>query len=383
MVDKKPGVLILSPFFSPNIGGPESHLDDLVSALDKRKYKVFVQTYSPITTSNVVWEPREKKGDSIEVTRYGWFGKNLFHQLENYPFLDFLYLTPYLLFRVFLFMSSRGREIDVIHAQGLNAGLVGVILKTIFRKKLVISLHAVYELDGKSLTSRTIAWIVNQADKVLGMSKVIRGQISSLGIPEEKLEKYKYWVDIDRFSPKDSKEARKKNGIDEQFTVLFVGRLIQKKGAKLLVDIAKELSQIQFVLIGNGPEEQYVEKRSKQNKNIQFLGKIKNSELHEFYNSADIFCFPSLYEEGFGRVGMEAVSCGLPVVGSNLGGISEALDDTVAVLVNPTHENLKIAILELYENPDAVKILKKACRDYAIKNFSINNLKLITKHYAR
>ena len=137
------------------------------------------------------------------------------------------------------------------------------------------------------------------------------------------------------------------------------------------------------MLIGNGPEEQYVEKISRQNKNIQFLGKIKNSELHEFYNSADIFCFPSLYDEGFGRVGMEAVSCGLPVVGSNLGGISEALDDTVSVLVNPTHENLKIAILELYENPDAIKILKKACRDYAIKNFSINNLKLITKHYAR
>jgi len=336
-----------------------------------------------ITTSNVVWEPREKKGGSIEITRYGWVGKNLFHQLENYPFLDFLYLTPYLLTRVFIFMSSRGREIDIIHAQGLNAGLVGVILKTIFRKKLVISLHAVYELDGKSLTSRAIAWIANQADKVLGMSKVIREQISSLGVSQEKLGKYKYWVDIDRFSPKDSKEARKKNGINEQFTVLFVGRLIQKKGAKLLVDIAKELSQIQFVLIGNGPEEQYVEKSSKQNKNIQFLGKIKNSKLHEFYNSADIFCFPSLYDEAVGLVGMEAVSCGLPVVGSNLGGISEALDDTVSVLVNPTHKNLKIAILELYENPDAIKILKKACRDYAIKNFSINNLKLITKHYAR
>ena len=383
MVDKKPGVLILSPFFSPNIGGVESHLDDLVSALDKREYKVFVQTYSPITTSNVVWEPREKKGGSIEITRYGWVGKNLFHQLENYPFLDFLYLAPYLLFRVFIFMSNRGREIDVIHAQGLNAGLVGVILKTIFRKKLVISLHAVYELDGKSLTSRAIAWIANRADKVLGGSKVIREQMSSLGVSQDKLGECKYWIDIDRFSPKDSKEARKKNGINEQFTVLFVGRLIQKKGVKLLVDIAKELNQIQFVLIGNGPEEQYVEKSSKQNKNIQFLGKIKNSELHEFYNSADIFCFPSLYDEAFGLVGMEAVSCGLPVVGSNLGGISEALDDTVSVLVNPTHENLKIAILELYENPDAIKVLKKACRNYALKNFSINNLKSITKHYTR
>jgi len=292
-------------------------------------------------------------------------------------------LAPYLLIRVFIFMSNRGREIDIIHAQGFNAGLVGVILKTIFCKKFVLSLHAVYELDGKSLTSRALAWIANRADKVLGGSKVIREQMSSLGVSQDKLGECKYWIDIDRFSPKDSKEARKKNGINEQFTVLFVGRLIQKKGVKLLVDIAKELNQIQFVLIGSGPEEQYVEKCSKQNKNIQFLGKIKNSELHGFYNSADIFCFPSLYDEAFGLVGMEAVTSGLPVVGSNLGGISEALDDKVSVLVNPTHENLKIAILELYENPDAIKVLKKSCRDYAMKNFSINNLKSITKHYVR
>ena len=55
MNKKKMGVLILTPFFSPNIGGVESHLDNLVSILDEKGYSVFVQTYSTITTENTPW----------------------------------------------------------------------------------------------------------------------------------------------------------------------------------------------------------------------------------------------------------------------------------------------------------------------------------------
>ena len=56
---------ILTPFFSPNIGGVETHLDDLVNGLDKGGYKVYVQTYSPITTEGVAWKSYEKRGNSI------------------------------------------------------------------------------------------------------------------------------------------------------------------------------------------------------------------------------------------------------------------------------------------------------------------------------
>ena len=382
MIDKTLGVLILTPFFSPNIGGVESHLDDLVSALDQRGYKVFVQTYSPITTGDVSWEPKESRGHNIEITRYGWIGKNLFHILERYPFLDFLYLTPYLLVRIFFFMLGHNSKIDVIHAQGLNAGLVGVVLKKLFRKKLVISLHAVYDLEGAQGTKRAIAWIFKHADKVLGMSKVVRKQIGSLGIAHEKLGEYKYWVDVSRFSERDQELARKQIGVDNQFTVIFVGRLIQKKGVRLLIDIAQELNHIQFVFIGNGPEEEFLENVAKQNRNIRFLGKVQNSEMHDYYTSADIFCFPSLYEEGLGRVGMEAVACGIPVVGSNRGGIPEALDERVSILVEPTHENLKRELLKLHEDPSAIVSMKNNCREYALQNFSEKNVELITKHYS-
>ncbi len=78
------------------------------------------------------------------------------------------------------------------------------------------------------------------------------------------------------------------------------------------------------------------------------MGKIANVDLPKYYNIADIFCIPSQYEEGYGRVVIEAVACGVPVIGSNKGGIPEALNETVSILVEPTKDNLKSAISGLY-----------------------------------
>ena len=374
------GVMILTPFFSPNIGGVETHLDDLVSALDERGYNVFVQTYSPITTPDTSWKKREQKGNRIFITRYLWFGKDLFHKLENFPLLDFLYLTPYLLIRVLFFMMMNSKKIAIIHAQGLNAAVIGILLKKMFRKKLIVSLHAVYELQGQN-TSRIIKSILQKADVVLGMSQVIIKQFESSGFCASKLLEYKYWIDTDRFQPMDQKSARDQTGIKDDFTVLFVGRLIKKKGADLLATLAETLKNIQFLFIGSGPEETTIQTAAQNHTNIRFLGKVNNSDLNHFYNSADLYCIPSIYEEGFGRVGMEAVACGIPVVGSNRGGIGEALDPTVSVLVEPSVENLKKVILDLYNDREKLQKLKNNCRDYAIKNFSEENVELILKHY--
>ena len=137
MAKQKRGILILTPFYSPNIGGVESHLDDLVAALDEKRYRVFVQTYSPLTTDNTQYEKEEYQGNSVQINRHKWIGKNLFHKLENHPILDFLYLTPYLFIRSFFFMITNSKKIETIHAQGLNAGIIGVLLKIVFKKMVV------------------------------------------------------------------------------------------------------------------------------------------------------------------------------------------------------------------------------------------------------
>ena len=383
MSENKKGILILTPFFSPNIGGVETHLDDLVTALDEQGYQIFVQTYSPITTKHTYWKAHELNRNCTHITRYLWFGKTLFHKIENYPILDFLYLTPYLFIRSFLFMIANANKIDVIHAQGLNAGIIGIVLKLIFQKRLLISLHAVYaNIDAKKLSGRMTRLILNSADVVLGMSKAVNNQFVQLGIKGSHLKEYRYWVDLEHFKPMDLKETRKKLNIADRFTVLFVGRLIQIKGIKLLIEIAKELKHVQFLFIGTGPLESFLKNASKQFPNIHFLGQVKNNDLPMYYNSADLFCIPSLYEEGLGRVTLEAVACGIPVVGSNKGGISEIMTKAISVLVEPTHKTLKEVILKLSKDNDELKNIKANCRPYALEFFSKDNVKLITEHYS-
>ncbi|HIF01977.1 MAG TPA: glycosyltransferase family 1 protein [Nitrospinaceae bacterium] len=382
MHKNKKGVLILTPFFSPNIGGVETHLDNLVSILDEQGYRIFVQTYSPLTTENTSWKKNELLGNNIQINRYRWFGKNLFHNLENHPFLGFLYLTPYLFFRSLLFMITNSKKIDVIHAQGLNAGAIGVILKVVFKKRLIISLHSIYtNIDDHGLIPFLIRMILNSAHVTLGVSKAVNRQFNQTAIKVSSLKKYRYWVDLKHFKPMNLKESRKKIGVDDRFTVLFVGRLIPIKGIKLLVEIARELDQIQFLFIGAGPLESFLNSASEQNTNIKFLGQVQNYNLPVYYNSADVFCIPSQYEEGLGRVVMESVSCGIPVVGSNRGGISEALNKTISILLEPTHDNLKNTIQMLHMDKQKLMALKMDCRNYATMNYSKQNLDLITRHY--
>ena len=379
--NRKKGILILTPFFSPNIGGVETHLDDLVIGLDKRGYKVFVQTYSPITTEGVIWKLFEKKGNSIEIRRYRWFGKSLFHKVEKFPFIDFIYITPYLFIRTFIWFLFNSKKIDVIHAHGFNAAWMGVIFKKVFKKKLIVSTHAIYEIDKDSKTAKRIVGILNEADNVLCLSKGSLNELVSFGMGRNSLDIFKYWIDLDTFKPLNKGELRKELGLDDSFSVLFVGRMIEKKGVRILCDVAKDLPALDFVFIGDGPEKDYLDGEFQVNRNIKYLGRIENRLLYKYYNCADIFCIPSQYEEGFGRVVMEAVACGLPVVGSNKGGIPEALDSTVSILVEPAKENLKNAIESLYKDSNRFNTLVSNCRAYAKKNFSEDNIDLIIRYY--
>jgi hypothetical protein len=84
-------VLILTPFFSPNIGGVETHLDDLVDILKDKNFKSYVLTYQPLMMD--IKAPSVETKGNTEIHRIEWFRK-LFYLVEPYPALDFLYLTP-------------------------------------------------------------------------------------------------------------------------------------------------------------------------------------------------------------------------------------------------------------------------------------------------
>lgn len=380
MATVKKGVLILSPFFSPNIGGTENQLDDLVKELDLNHFKVYVHTYSPLTT-DISWKKYETRGKNIKIWRYGWFGHNLFHKVEKFPLIDFFYLTPYLFLRTFLWLIFNHRLIDTVHAQGLNASLIGVVFKYLFRKKLVTSIHAVYEIRPDSLIAKINGFILKFSDKILATSDRSLNELNTFGIANSKLDVFIPWIDLNIFKPFNKIEIRKKLNIENKFTVFFLSRLIPKKGARVLVEVAQQLPQINFIFAGLGPDEEYIRSQQPLFPNIKFVGAIKNTDTPPFYSAADIYCFPTQYEEGFGKVLPESLACGTPVVTSNKGAIPKVVDTTVAILVDPTVDKIKKAILDLYQNPQKLAILKSNAVAFAKKRYGPNNAALIYRYY--
>ena len=371
MESVKKSILIITPFFSPNIGGVETHLDDLVDALNHFKYPSFVLTYSPLTTTGIPWEKHEVRGN-CQITRFSWFGKSLFHRLEKFPLFDFLYLTPYLLLRSFIWLCFHSSDVDTIHTHGINAAFIGVVLSKIFNKKHITQTHAIYEhISG--LSQKLSVLIFNHCDTILCLSQKSLDQLKSWGVNFTRLHLYRYWINLDNFTPAKS--------LPEKFTVLYTGRLIDKKGIPELLQTASNLPNINFIFAGNGPSQNQVEDYSKKFTNIKFLGAIKYSNLPPIYRTASVFCIASQYPEGYGRVVMEAVASGLPVVGSNLGSIGEAVDPSVALLFAPTVKNLTANIQKISTNKKLYQTLQQHCRPFALKNFSLKNFQLISQYY--
>lgn len=374
-------ILILSPFFKPNIGGVETHLDDLCKYLKKQNcYRIYVLTYQPITTNTNA--PFLEKDGSVVILRIPWIGFNLFHKLEPYPILEFSYLTPWLFLWTTIFLILKYGEIDTIHSQGFNASFIISILINIFRKKFIAGIHAIYGINKNSLMAKMVRLTLNRTDKILTLSEASRRELIKIGLSENKIDTYTYWVDQDIFKPFNKIEAKKSIGWEGKFVVLFVGRFIEIKGIDILLELAKSVDKnIYFAFIGDGPLSFKIKNRSRLFYNIIFIGKIDNFGLPLYYNATDILCVPSQYEEGFGRVIIEALSCGTPVIASNRGGIPEAVNDKVCILAEPTVENLKHVIESLYTSPKRLYKMRGYCREYAMARFSEKNAERIVNSY--
>ncbi|MFH1504773.1 MAG: glycosyltransferase family 4 protein, partial [Candidatus Omnitrophota bacterium] len=342
------GILVLTPFFSPNTGGVETHLDDLTEYLTKKDYRVYVLTYQPLM-SGIQAQSIEKR-PNLEIRRISWF-RGLFNKLEPYPALQFLYLTPRLVAAVIGFMLKHKNDIDVIHAQGISAAFAVRIANFFFKKRAIVSTHAVYgwlyNVNKGSFFTKVIKWVFSGFDRVLTLSEQSRSEWIKIGINPEKVTTYRYWVNQELFKPLDKNLAKEKLGYKGKHVVLFTGRLIKAKGVFTLIEAAKKNKDKIFVFIGEGPLSKKVNEAAKKEDNISFIGRVKNTNLPPYYNAADIIAMPSQYEEGYGRVILEALSCGTPVIASNRGGIKEVLTGSVGMLIEPVEEEITKALKEI------------------------------------
>lgn len=374
-------ILLLTTPFRPNIGGVETHLDDLIKEGAKQGLKFDVVTYQPLITKARGKTIEEGKG--FVVYRIPWIRNNLFLKLEPYPILEFLYLFPPLFIFGFVYLLSQSRKIFVIHGQGLIAGSVGVVLGKIFSKRTLISTHSVYHFPAKGLYPAFVRLLFNNAFKVLVLSEQSRKEVLSLGIMPDKVAKFTYWVDQKIFIPRSKLQSRKRLDLPrDAFIALFVGRLVAVKGVRELLNAARISGrEIVYLIIGDGPMAIQVARFAEKHKNIIFVGRVDNNKLPEYYSNADVILVPSTHEEGFGRVILESLSCGTPVVAANRGGIPEAVDSSVSVLIDISPRAIKETLESLWRDRKKLERLAKNARNFAEKHFSERNVRMITKFY--
>lgn len=372
-------VLQLTVHFAPNIGGVETHLNDLVKALVKRKIAVFVLAYQPLVAKEK-WKLYETD-NKFTILRLPWIS-GFFYKLVKHPILEFLYLFPGLFIATPFVLIKKNP--DVIHAHGLVAGFTGIFWGKIFGKRIIVSIHNIYNFPKEGLYRNFAKIIFQNADKSLALSKQAQEEIISLGIERKKVDNFTYWIDLNAFRDSSLKVKNKKTlGWTDKFTVLFVGRLVKEKGILELLDSFKDWpSEINLKVIGTGPLENEVREKAARYKNLQYLNYIKQEDLPSYYRGSDILIIPSTSEEGFGRVIIESLSCGTPVIGAKRGAIPEAMDETVGKLIDVTKDNIKNAVLYFYKNRVNLNKLAKRCRSFAERRYSEKNAEKIIRSYS-
>ena len=307
--------------FPPHVGGVGVHIHTLSKKLVEEGHEVFVITYphkeiKDIDGIHVIGT----KGLNIPGVRGLMFKKNAKKALEN---------------------LLEKEDIDIIHGHYLfPAGAAAVEVGKKHNIKTYVTAHGsdMFELyKNQQFMRSTIRKVLEGADGVFAVSNALRHEIVATGVVGIADKTKISWnsVDVDKFSTKENDLLRKEFGLDDKPIVLFVGNLIKRKNVDSLLEAKKVArSDYYLVIVGDGPLYKKLAKKVEDDniRDVIFTG--SRDDVENIIPGCDVLILPS-FSESFGLVLIEALACGKPVIGSDVGGITEIINDDVGLLVNP------------------------------------------------
>jgi len=256
--------------------------------------------------------------------------------------------------------SFEGRRYDVIHCHFGPNGLIGAYLKDCgMARGLVVTFHG---SDINTYPSRhgkgVYRTLYERADVVTVNSSFTRGKVAANGCLESKLEVLPVGLRMEEY-PEIDPAAR------DPFTVLTVGRLVEKKGHRYGIEafalVKRRFPEARYVLAGDGPLRQDLERQAERlgiKDSVIFLGAQSDAEVAALYRSATLFILPSVTAsdgdmEGQGLVLQEAQGSGLPVVSTLHNGIPDGVLDGISGFLVPEKDSAALAdrVSELLADP--------------------------------
>ncbi len=250
-----------------------------------------------------------------------------------------IFFLPYSFFKA-LYIIWKNKITHLHLSDGLLA-FEGYLIKKLTGVKTAITIHGLDITYKNKIYQNLIPYSVSKLDKLICVSNNTKKECIKKGIPKEKIVVIPNGINPEEFIiNKPKKQLRKKLEsklnlkLENKKILLTVGRLIKRKGVEWFVlNVMTKLKDNYIYLIaGEGEERENIEKAIEKNRlqeKVFLLGKVNKEMLKLLYNSADLFIMPNIKvrgdAEGFGIVALESGSCGLPVIASNIEGLSDAV----------------------------------------------------------
>lgn len=313
-------VLIYSRAFLPRIGGLEIHVDRLARYLVAQGHEVRAATVTPTSGED----------------------QSLYAVLRN-P-------SPPALLRAVAWC-------DVYYQP--NVSLRGFWPLLILRRPWVVSHHSWYtRSDGRiTFPDRLKHYLVRWADGSIAVSAAIAADLDG----RAQVVPHAYREHI----------FRRMEGVARDRQLIFVGRLVSDKGVDLLLEALALLAgrgvRPDLTIVGEGPEAPALRAQTNDlglSSQVQFLGLRRDEELAKIYCHHRIAVVPSRYNEPFGIVALEAIACGCAVVGSEGGGLAEAIGRCGLTFPNGDVAALAERIERLLRNPNEITSLGELAEEH-------------------
>ncbi|GAA0070283.1 glycosyltransferase family 4 protein [Clostridium sardiniense] len=353
-------------------GGTEIVVQNLIDNLDE--YKITLVCLKDSRFSNVLKNKYNNK--QIKIIE---LENNKFAILENIKRLKKIFDKE---------------KFDVVHVHSIVSNLFFQLAN--YKKKLpsIITVHSRSDFDRQSFIKSHILnklelILLNRNDAVVSVSNSIKEYLI-----EKNIKKYvtvihngsrnlKKYINEGYY-----KKFKNKYFNEEDLIIGFVGRLTEVKGIYNLIDIANQVSEInkkiKFLVIGEGILRKHIENEIKLNKleNIKLLG-FKN-DIENYIPYFDILIMPSNME-GIPLTILEAMSCGVPCAGSNVGGIPEIINEKIGFLYDNSDKKELIWKLNFIEkNRSELNSLKENCfKEFSIKWNMENAIKKYKNQYEK
>jgi glycosyltransferase involved in cell wall biosynthesis len=321
---------------------------------------------------------RHEATGNLDITRYRYFWPASAETIAyNGGAVSKIKKTPLYALQLLCFMTSLfahtlfitlTKRVTIINAHWLiPQGFVGVLVKFLTGRKLVITIHGsdVLSLNGNIM--RAIKrFTLRHADVVCVNSSVTKAACIALYPRHYSL--IPMGIDVERFAGAVASTKLKKQYNLHDFTILFVGRLSEEKGIIYLLEALGSLQaagkSFTAIIVGSGPLEAKLQQYIADNdlaKSVIMTGWIDNSELPTYYKTADVMVGPSLHEAQ-GLVFLEALAAGLPVITTTAGGTKDFVKNEVnGFLVEPRSPHQIVDVLTtLYDDRALLQKLAQA-----------------------